>query len=98
MSNTIKTAHGDILNTQNSIEETHNKNYPLVEMEKIEGTPFTLIHQEQKWFIVMGDHRVTEPTETKQQCLEKLEKEKWLLTMHIAIIAVQKTLEKNFPL
>lgn len=57
----------------------------LITREQIEGTPFTLIHQENKWFLVMGDYRVTEPTLHKQDTLDKLDSEKWMLITHISV-------------
>ena len=69
---------------------TENRNYPLVSQEKLEGTPFTIIHQEDKWFLVMGDHRMTNPTNTREQTLEKLENEKWLILMTMTAIIIEK--------
>ena len=43
----------------------------------------------------MGNHRVTEPTSTKEETLKKLDTERWLLIMHIAIIAIEKMNEMN---
>lgn len=45
---------------------------------KIEGTPFNIVETGANgWFITIGNERITEPTETKAEALEKLETEKW---------------------
>jgi len=76
--------------TQNHGENTSQNNTELIEREKIEGTPFTLIKQEEKWFITMGDHRITEPTKHKNEQYNKLEKEKWLIITNVIIIILEK--------
>lgn len=85
-------------NTQENAENNHNKNSSLHEQIKIEGTPFTLIRHVFEddsviWFIVMGNYKITEPTETKEEQLEKLETEKWLIIMHMIIICIKKQME-----
>lgn len=90
MSQSTKTKQSEQLNIQENAENNPNKNYPLAEREPILGTPFTLIRDNEKWFMVMGDYRVTETTKTKEEQIDKLDTEKWLLIMHICIISVQK--------
>jgi len=82
----------DTLNSQSSSEKTLNNGY-IMTYEKIKGTPFTLVRHEMNWFIALGNNRITTPTETKEETLEKLETEKWEIVMHLAIIAVTKTKE-----
>lgn len=90
MSKLMNTKHSEQLHIQENAENNPNKNYPLTEREPILGTPFTLIRDNEKWFMVMADYRVTETTKTKEEQLDKLDTEKWLLIMHIAIIALRK--------
>lgn len=71
------------------------ENTTLVEQEKIPGTPFTLIRQDEKWFIVIGNSRITEPERTKQEAMEKLRTERWLITMHMIIHCINKLQEYN---
>lgn len=82
----------DTSTEQSNVEKTHNS-ILASEIEKIPNTPFTLIRQENKWFITMGNYRITEPTKTKAEQLKKLETEKWNLIMHITIITQEKTQE-----
>lgn len=76
----------DILNTQLNSEETLNKNYSIATNEEVPGTPFRLIQQNNKWFLVMGNNRVTEPTDNKETTLLKLQNEQYTLMMLIAVI------------
>ena len=85
----------DTLNGQLNAEDQPKQNSTLAEREQIQGTPFVLINQQDRWFLVMGNHRVTEPTLTKEETLKKLDTERWLLIMHIAIIAIEKMNEMN---
>lgn len=93
MSHSTNLKQSDTLHTQNNVDETRN-NTSLAEREQIEGTPFWLIKQNDNWFIVMGNHRLTEPTKNKETQLIKLENEKWKLIMNISIIMAQKILEE----
>lgn len=91
MSKSTNTKQRELLTTQENAENNPKQNSTLAEREQIQGTPFTLIKtQEQQWFMVMGDYRVTETTKTKEEQIKKLESEKWLLIMHICIVAIEK--------
>lgn len=66
-------------------------NEQLTQREKIPGTPFTLIYQDNiGWFVVMGDHRLTEPTLSKEEQIEKLETNKWELITTVVISVVER--------
>lgn len=62
----------------------------MIEREPIEGTPFTLIKQNEKYFTVMGDYRITETTKTVSEQMEALEKNKWLNILTMIGIAIEK--------
>lgn len=81
------------LPTQNSVEKTRKHNY-LATDEQIEGTPFVLRWKEGKgWFITIGLTRLTEPTSTKEETLEHLEKNKWhiiaAMIMHVTNLLIK---------
>jgi hypothetical protein len=71
------------------MEATTENNKQLIEREKIEGTPFTLIKQNEQYFLVMGDHRLTEPTKNRETTMIKLENEKWLLMTQVVICILE---------
>lgn len=90
MQKPTQTKQSEQLNIQENVENNHNKQSSLIEREKIEGTPFTLITLNEEYFMVMGDYKVTETTKTKEEQIQKLESEKWLLIMHICIVALER--------
>lgn len=92
------TKQKDILNTQENAEETNKENSSLIVREQIPNTPFYIIKNlENKWFLVMGDHRITELKETKEEALDELENNKWFITMSMAAIVLEKMLaEKKY--
>ncbi len=82
------------LNGQTSIKKTH-KEECLIERKEIEGTPFTMIRQEivenkPEWFIVMGNHRLTEPTTSEETQLEKLVNDYWKIVVNVIAIVIEK--------
>lgn len=82
----IETKHTEQLNTQLSVEETDNKKSNLTEREYIEDTPFWLIMQNERWYITMAGFKITKEYTTKEEALERLEKDKWKIVMHVALI------------
>lgn len=94
MSKSTNNNQKDTLNSQANSENNLKQNSPLIEREEIKGTPFTLIKQDELYFIVMGDHRLTEPTELKNEQYLKLENEKWLILTNVIIIILDK-MNKN---
>lgn len=82
MNNSTGIKQKEILNTQNNVEETH-KSTSLVKNEQIKGTPFRIIGTENGWFIVMGDHKLTENSETEDEALLKLATEYWMIIMRM---------------
>lgn len=89
MSDTTKTKQGDTLRTQNNVEKTPKSN-SLIEREEIPNTPFKLIHLQDKWFITLGDHRLSELYDTKEQTLEYFKTHMWELIIHIVIIIIDE--------
>lgn len=88
--NTTTTEQGLQSDTQLNVENNHNNNSTLIDYKEIEGTPFTMVRKEDKYFLIMGDYRMTEPTNTEEETMEKIEKEKWLLIFHIAATVIEK--------
>lgn len=87
---TIITRRKDSSSTPANAEETRK---PNLNYEKVDGTPFTLVKDNEMYYLAMGNYKVTEPTKHKEDTLKKIEDEKWLLIMHIAIIVQEKTKE-----
>lgn len=49
------------------------------------------------YFLVMGDHRLTEPTPTEEETVEKIITEHWKIITTVVAIIVEKTLEIKKP-
>lgn len=80
------------MNTLNNVEETHKENYSLIMREKIEKTPFHIIGDEEKgYFIALGKYRVTEPTKTPEEAIQKLDIEKWNILVDVITIIITAT-------
>lgn len=85
----------DTLHTQTNVNETHSNNSSteLIERIKIENTPFTFIRDKNtgKEFLTIGDYRLTENLNEIQEPIEEyIEKNKWILTMQMIGIAIEK--------
>lgn len=93
------------MSTQNNAEKTPKQNsseakeiteimqkMQLVESEPIEGTPFRLTKEQDKWYITFGNYKVTTGHEIKNYVLDQLETEKWMIMMHMTIIIVDKNM------
>lgn len=94
-------------NTQNSAKETHNEGSNLVnrlvDVEPIEGSPFTLVKDRSgydeitgrgnKMFIAVGSHRVTEVYETEDEAMDQFIEQPWNMTVTLITIVLEKLLE-----
>lgn len=71
-------------NIGTNAKETDNLEYYR---EEIEETPFAIIKKENKYWAIMGDHRVTEEKQTREEVIEIIENKEWrFLTTVIAVI------------
>lgn len=88
-------------NTHASASKTLNNNSNsnnLIQRKLIEGSPFYIVKQimdndKEKYFMIMGDYRLTEPTETEKEQLEKLITEHWNIIANIVAITCEKMLQ-----
>jgi len=62
----------------------------LVEYEQVPNTPFTIVKQNDKWFVTMGKYRLSEQLETKQEALEESQNESWFRMMQIMRIMIEQ--------
>lgn len=77
-----------------STEKNHN--YHCFEREAIKGSPFTYIWEEGKgWYMVMGDYRMTEEFEEKNELEEFIKENMWNLILVMSSIIASKHIEEN---
>ena len=75
--------------------ENTSQNEQLVTHEKLEGTPFTIVKQENKWLLVIGNTRMIEDKNSREEILETLDQEHWTITMRVTIMIAQKIFEEE---
>lgn len=66
----------------------------LLQQEQIEGTPFTAVRLDDKWFLTMGKYRLSEPTKTFEEVLEEAKDASWFRIMQLIQIMIEEH-EKN---
>jgi len=64
------------LNTVQSAENTDKQSY-LIEHENVEETPFTMVKNEGIWYGVIGNHRLTEGHNDKEELKKELTEITW---------------------
>jgi hypothetical protein len=84
-------------NTQTSVETLNNKdlNYEIFQHEQVEETPFTIIKHEEKYFGVLGNHRITQLFDTKEECEADLKDINWNRVMQVIWAVVEKFTKIN---
>lgn len=75
-----------LLKEQMNVEETNEQSGKLIDYIKIEGTPFTMVIKEEKYFITLGNYMMTEPQESYADALNQLEENKWNIILNMSII------------
>ncbi len=85
------------LNTQTSVETLDNKNSnsEIFTHEQVEETPFTIIKHDEKYFGVLGNHRVTQLYDTKEECEADLKDINWNRVMQVIWAVVEKFTKIN---
>lgn len=92
----METRQSDTSNTNGTINETTKHNYPLITHEQIPGTPFTITgNQDKGYFLRLGDYRITEAYQTKQDAADQLTIEQWNIIVKVLSIVMEKILSKN---
>ncbi len=61
----------------------------IIEREEIERTPFLLVTHERGSFIALGNYRISENYETKEEALKYIEKINWDNLFNVMVSLVQ---------
>jgi len=82
----------DLSNTQTSVETSNNKNLnsEIIETNQVENTPFTIVKHEEQYFGVLGNHRITELFNTKEECEAELKDINWNRVLQVIWAVVEK--------
>jgi hypothetical protein len=66
------------LNTLTSVEVLDKQDSSSeLKFEAIEGTPFTVVNENNEYFSIIGSHRITETFLNKEICIEETKKITW---------------------
>lgn len=77
-------------NEPNNLESTS-----LMEKQPIEDTPFEILREEDEYFLVWGEYKLTEAYNTWEEAANVLLKEKWLITARMVFAAIHSTKRKD---
>jgi len=58
-------------------DQNNSKSNFLIEQHNIPGTPFLAVRYEETWFLMWGDYKLTNGSETMQECIDTLIREQW---------------------
>lgn len=102
MSQSIKKPLQDLLNTQNSTEETptnkENSSNEAPVYEKVEGTPFHVVgNKETGYILVSGTYQLSEYRNTVEEAIDYLESHTWeiVITLITMVIHMTKKIENH---
>ena len=62
----------------------------LIEIVPIEGTPFTAVRHDDKWFLALGKYRLTEVLKSQEQCIEESKDASWFRIMQIIKLMIEE--------
>lgn len=81
--------------TNSDNHKENNNNTKITDREQIGDSPFWALMVNNKWFLALGDSRITEPYDTKEQAIERLDLDKWKIIMQLIIIFIEKINESK---
>lgn len=84
----------ELSSTSQNVEKQDKQDF-LSKVEKVENTPFTIIHENEEYFGVLGNHRVTPFYKYKKDCKMDLEEITWDRLMQVIWVVVEKFNEKE---
>lgn len=75
-------------------ENSSNEN--LIEREQLEGTPFWLIRQEEKWAIVMGKYKMNDKElRSREEAIKYMEDNKYNISLRMTMIIVNDIIREQ---
>lgn len=88
-----QTKHMDISNTPKSAETKDKENYPLIEREQIENTPFWIVGNDEIGYkLTWGKFTFNdEPLKTKEECAEWFKVNQWTIILHMIAIGIAQS-------
>jgi hypothetical protein len=87
------TKNTELKEQQDMLDTMDNKK--SFEVKEIENTPFTIIKDDNKYFGVIANNKITEDYTTEKECLEELLKVDWNRITQVIVTIVEKLTNKN---
>lgn len=78
-----------------SAESTNNIGSQLVNMTKVENTPFTIVEAEEGVYTVLGKYRISENLGTLENALEDAKRTDWERMMQVMGVMIENYNEKT---
>lgn len=93
----MNTKHTELLNIQNSADEIHKQNSPLIEREQIPNSPFWIIGDKENGYnLIMGKWKLTqEPIAEKEHVTLWIRQNRWNLILSMIICVTQDIHDQN---
>lgn len=66
----------------------------IIERDPVEGTPFTIITKEGKSFVTLGNTKLTQDYETKEEALDRVQNEDWYFKCAVISAITEVTIEE----
>ena len=73
----MKSESENLYTNEEELDKPNSNSEQLFTTEHLENTPFTMINQDEKWFGVIGEHRISEMHKTKEELEEDLKQISW---------------------
>lgn len=88
----------NVIHSNDSNLIDYQKNHQIHEQKEIEGTPFKmikkLVDEKTKYFIVLGDHRLTEMMPTEEEALQLLATDYWKIVVNVIAVVTDMTIKE----
>jgi len=78
----------ELSNTLQNAEQEIKQDY-LIEREEVNGTPFTLVKQNENWYVLLGKYRLSEAYQEKEEALKDANRNDWMRTMQVVGIMIE---------
>lgn len=71
--------------------DSRELNTELYEQHAIEETPFTAVRMDEKWYLLMGKHRLNGvDLKSKEECIEDARNSSWNRVMQVIMILIEE--------
>lgn len=78
-------------NTNSTANEATSYSYSETkEIIQVDNTPFTIVRQDEEWFLLMGNYVLEKNLQTKEEALKESERFDWTRVMQVIAVMLEK--------